>query len=108
MFLIWWGRHVLDAQVARSKGLGMGNNDYSCPKNWKFELRDFLFISLHVSSYTMQRKELIFKGLMCIGNDGNDWGINHGDRHVIFLTNLVSFIITINCDYHLHFWDFFG
>ena len=25
---------------------------------------------------------------------------------MIFFSNLAGFIITINCDYHLHFWDF--
>ena len=84
----------------------MGNNKYSWPENWKFERGDFLFISLYVSLYAMQRKELFFKGLMCIRNDGNYWGIDRGGQYMIFLTSLASFIIIINCDYHLHFWVF--
>ena len=49
----------------------------------------------------MQKKELFFKDLRCVGNDGNDWGIDCGGQHMIFLTNLAGFIITINCDYHI-------
>ena len=92
--------------MAGSKGLGIGNNYYLWPKNWKFEVGDFLFISLYVLSYGMQKKELFFKELRCIGNDGNDWGIDHGGQHMILLTNLVGLIIKINCDYHLLLWFF--
>ena len=64
--------------MATSKQSGTSNNKYFWPKYWKFEIGDLLFISLCVSLYTVQRKQLFFKGLMCVGNDGNDWGIDRG------------------------------
>ena len=54
----------------------------------------------------MQKKDLFFKELRCIGNDVNDWGIDHGGQHMILLTNLVGLIIKLNCDYHLLLWFF--
>ena len=61
VLLRWLGQNVLDAYVVRRKGLGMDNNYNSWPKNWKFEIVDFLFLSLYGSSYTMQKKELFLK-----------------------------------------------
>lgn len=73
------------------------------PKNWKFQMGDFLFISLYGSLYAMH-KYLYFIDLWHVGNDGNDWGKDHGTKLMIFLTNLASSIITIKCNYNLCLW----
>ncbi len=53
--------------------MGMENNKLAWPKNLKFKKEGFLIISLYVFSYIGQRKVLIFKCFVRIGNDGNDW-----------------------------------